>query len=52
MPGVVEATVNVKSGDVKVIAADKRVGEKAIRDTIEKTNFKVVSIQGPVRIKR
>ena len=52
MPGVVEATVNVKSGDVKVIAADKRIDEKTIRETIEKTNFKVVSIKGPVRIKR
>jgi len=51
LPGVVEATVNVKSGDVKVIAADKRIDEKAIRETIEKTNFKVISIKGPVRIK-
>ena len=46
MPGVVRATVNVKSGDV-AISADKRTGEKTIRETIEKTNFKVVSIQGP-----
>ena len=52
MPGVVEATVNVKSGDVKIVAADERIGEKAIRNTIEKTNFKVVSIKGPVRKKR
>ncbi len=47
MPGVVRATVDVKSGDVEVIASDKRTSEKTLRATIEKTNFKVVSIQGP-----
>ena len=46
-----DAKVNVKSGDVQVIAADERVGEQAIRETILKSNFKVVSIQGPIRIK-
>jgi len=48
----VEATVNVKSGDVKVVSANKSVSEKIIRETIAKTNFKVVSIKGPVKVKR
>jgi hypothetical protein len=52
MPGVVGATVDVKSGDVEVISTDKRTGKKTIRETIESTNFKVVSIRGPIRLKR
>ena len=52
MPGVVDATVDVKSGDVEVTSADKRTGKKTIRETIESTNFKVVSIRGPIRSKR
>jgi hypothetical protein len=44
--------VDVISGDVKVITADKRVDEKLIRETIVKTKFTVVSIKGPVKIKR
>ena len=50
MPGVVHATVNVESGDVEIFSADERTGEKIIRETIGKTNFKVVSIKGPVKI--
>jgi hypothetical protein len=52
MPGVVGATVDVKKGDVEVISADPRADEKAIRVTIEKSNFKVVSIKGPFKVKR
>ena len=44
--------MNVESGDVKVITADKRVDEKLIRETIVKTKFTVVSIKGPLPIKR
>jgi len=47
MPGVVRATVKVKSGDVEVIASDKRTNKKTLRATIEKTNFKVISIEAP-----
>jgi len=52
LPGVVRATVDVKSGAVEVISEDKRTGEKAIRETIRKTNFNVVSVKGPFSVTR
>ena len=52
MPGVVSAKVDVKKGDVEVLAADKRATEKLIRETIEKTKFRVVSMKGPIKVKR
>jgi hypothetical protein len=44
--------VDVKKGDVEVITADTRATEKLIRETIEKTKFKVISIKGPIKVKR
>ncbi len=52
MPGVVSTTVDIKMGNVELLTSDKRAGEKSIRETIDKTNFKVVSITGPTKIKR
>jgi hypothetical protein len=51
MPGVVRATVDVKSGDVEVISTDARTDEKTIRETIGQTKFKVVSLEGPFESK-
>jgi len=51
LPGVVIAKVDVKSGDVEIVTTDERTGDKVIRETIGKTNFKVVSMEGPVRVK-
>jgi len=47
MPGVVRSSVDVKKGAVEVISTDARNGEKLIRETIGRTNFKVVSLEGP-----
>ena len=52
MPGVVNATVDVKKGDVEIVSADARVNEKTIRATIQKTKFRVISIKGPLKVKR
>jgi len=52
IPGVVGATVDVKSGDVEVLSEDKRLATQTIRETIEKTNFKVISIEGPLELDR
>jgi copper chaperone CopZ len=52
LPSVVSAKVDVKKGDVEVITADTRATEKLIRETIEKTKFKVISIKGPIKVKR
>ena len=51
MPGVLGAKVDVKSGDVEVIAEEKGVDEQAIRQTIGTTNFKTISIKGPFKVK-
>ncbi len=52
MPGVTDVTVNVKNGDVELFSTDKRTNEKTIREIIETTNFKVISINGPVKVTR
>jgi len=50
MPGVTDVTVDVKKGDVELFSTDKRTDEKAIRETIESTKFKVISLDGPVKV--